>query len=162
MKSVCIKFNNQKEMDIFIKKYNDSFIENSKLKLKKFKIFFNFIIHYNGDNEKKFLYKLSNILSTYIVENYEKKLLKKCINRNYFYFEEYEKEILLKISLKIIKLQETEFNYKTDIITEIIYDYLITNKAFYMEGFINFRLKEYLEILDYVVELSVMNYIKYV
>ena len=83
------------------------------------------------------------------------------INRNYFYLEEYEKEIVFKISLKILQLQEMDFQYKTDIVTEIIYDNLIHNKTFYLDGFINFRLKEYFEILDYVVELAVGNYIKY-
>ena len=161
MKSVCIKMINQKEMDYFISKYEKEFIENSSLSLKKFKIFYNLIIHYFGEEEKKFLYKLSNILSNYIIENYENKFIKRCINRNYFYFEEYEKEIIFKISLKILELQEMEFQYKTEILTEIIYDYLIHNKAFYFEGILNFRLKEYLDILDYVVELSVMYYLKY-
>lgn len=162
MKSICVKFNNQKEVDYLINKYKENFIENSKLSLKKFKIFYNLIIHYFGEEEKKFLYQLSIILSDYIIDNYEKKFIKRCINRNYFYFEEYEKEILLKISLKILQLQEMEFQYKKDILTEIIYDYLLYNKAIYLEGFLNFRIKEYLEILDYVVELSVMNYIKYI
>ncbi|MBP3596738.1 MAG: hypothetical protein J6J60_04995 [Clostridia bacterium] len=162
MKSICVKFLNQKDIDFFIDKMNKNIVENSKYNLRKFKIFYNVIIHYTGEEKEKFLYKLAMILSEYIINTYENKIIKQIINRNYFYLEEYEKEIVYKIALRILQLQEIEFQYKSEIVTEIIYDYLLHNKAFYMKGFVNFRLKEYFEILDYVVELAVENYIKYI
>lgn len=162
MKSVCLKFINQKDIDFFIDQMNKNVVENSRYSLRKFKIYYNVIIHYIGEEEKKFLYKLAIILSEYIINTYENKFIRKIINRNYFYLEEFEKEIVYKIALRILQLQEMEFQYKSEIVTEIIYDYLLHNKAFYIDGFVNFRLKEYFEILDYVVELAVENYIKYI
>lgn len=162
MKSICIKTRNQMEIENFINKYEEQYIENTKISLKKFKIFYNFIIHFNGEDERKFLYSLSIIISEYIIDKYEKAFIKKCINRNYFYFDEFEKDIIFKISTRILQLQELEFQYKKEILSELVYDYILTSKSIFIEGFSNFRIKEYLDILDYVVELSVMNYIKFV
>ena len=159
MKSICIKTNNSKYLDYLIDKYD---IDNSEIKIKKFKIYYNLIIHYLGDEEKKFLYSISMFLSDFIIDVFEDKLIKRCINKNYFYFDEFEKNIIFKISKKILEIQEIEFDYKKEILTEILYDYILNNKNFYIEGVVNFRIKEYIEILDYLVELSIMNYLKYI
>ncbi len=159
MKSICIKTNNSKYLDYLINKYD---IDNSEIKIKKFKIYYNLIIHYLGDEEKKFLYSISMFLSDFIIDAFEDKLIKRCINKNYFYFDEFEKNIIFKISKKILEIQEIEFDYKKEILTEILYDYILNNKNFYIEGVVNFRIKEYIEILDYLVELSIMNYLKYI
>ncbi len=162
MKSICIKTRSQSEANYLKKIFNKSYIDNTKKRIRKFKIYYNFIIHYFGDEENKFLYSISILLSNYIIENYEERLIKRSINKNYFYFDDFEKEVIYKISLKILELQEIEFSYKEEILTEIIYDYLQKNINFYLEGIINFRLKEYTDILDYLVEISVMNYLKFV
>ena len=161
MKSICIKVNNQKEIDYLLKIYDNNYIENTKIRIKKFKIYYNFFIHYLENDDNNFLYNSSNVLSKYIISRYEKMLIKRCINANYFYFGEYEKDLIIKIALRILELQELEFCYKEEILTNIIFDYLVYNKKIYVEGFVNFRLKEYIEILDYLVELSVMNYLKF-
>ena len=41
----------------------------------------------------------------------------------------------------------------------LIYEYYLDNKYMILEGFVMFRMKQYLEILDYVVDTSVTNYV---
>ena len=162
MKSICIKMRRSNDLDCFIKEYQTNYIDKTKIKIKKFKVYYNFIVHYLSDEDSKFCYEMAIILCNYIIDNYEKRLIKRCINKNYFYFDEFEKQIIFKISLKILDVQELDFNYRTDILVNIIFNYIIQNKNFYLEGFINFRLMEYIEILDYLIEISVMNYLKFI
>lgn len=162
MRSICIKTTNRYEIDSLIKQYNKNYIDKTIIKTKKLKFYYNFIVHYFGEDEENFFYSLSVFLSEFIIENYEKKLIKRCINKNYFYFDEFEKDIIYKIALKILELQNLEFDYKEEILTEIIFSYIKFNKKFYMEGMVNFRIKDYIDILDYLVELSIMNYLKFV
>jgi len=152
----------QKELDCFIEKYQNNYIDKTKTKIKKFKIYYNFIIHYLGEEESNFFYRMAKIFSDYVIENYENRIIKRCINNNYFYFDEFEKQVIYKISLKILEFQELEFNYRKKILVDIIFKYITHNKNLYIEGIINFRLTEYIEVLEYLVEISVMNYLKFV
>ena len=99
---------------------------------------------------------LADVISVF----YEKRLLSKMIDDNYCYFEEIEKEIILRICEKIIELQEASFKYKEEILKGLVYEYLLdNNKYMILDGFINFRVKPYLEVLDYVVDTSVTNFV---
>lgn len=162
MKSICIKLSTQTELDRFIEKYEKNYIDKTKIKIKKFKIYYNFIVHYFGEEESRFFYKIAVILSDFIIEYYEKKLIKRCINKNYFYFDEFEKQVIYKISLKILEVQEFDFNYRNEILVDVILNYITKNKNLHIEGIVNFRLTDYIEALDYLVEISVMNYLKFV
>ena len=42
---------------------------------------------------------------------------------------------------------------------EIIKEYLLENKKIVLEGFVNFRIKEYKELLEKIVEVSVFSYL---
>lgn len=161
MKSYCIKTNNVQILDFLQTELKNIKIDGIIVSKRKFKIYNNIIIHYNKSDEKKIILELSFILSKCITKFYEELILKQYINLNYFYFNEVEKIIILKIAIKIIKLQETQFQYKNEILKELIYEYLITTKKIYIDGMINFRIKEYKEILEYVAELAVTNFIKY-
>ena len=162
MKSICIKLVSKNKAQKLFDKIIDKSIDNSIVKNREFKLYYNIIIHYIGDDEKKFLYTMSIIISEFIIENYEKIIIKRCINRNYFYFEEFEREVIFKIAVRILELQELEFNYKSELLSEIIFDFVLNNEKLYLEGFVNFRIKEYVDIIDYLVELSVVNYLKFV
>ena len=50
------------------------------------------------------------------------------------------RELILKIALKIIQIQEKEFEYKTEILKELIFDYLLDSKSIVLEGIVNFRI----------------------
>ncbi|MBR1540571.1 MAG: hypothetical protein IJ629_05365 [Clostridia bacterium] len=126
----------------------------------QFKVYKNVIIHYIGKNEKNFLIQISTLIAKTISIFYEKKILDQIIEDNYCYFEEFEKQIILKICEKIIDIQEASFQYKEEILKGLVYEYFLEgNKAMNLDGFINFRVKPYLEVLDYVVDTSVTNFV---
>lgn len=159
MKSICLKTNNEEIISYIIKKLEEEFNE-IIISNNKFKIYKNVIIHYIGNQERNFLIHFSTMLAEMISTFYEKKLLDKIIDNNYCYFEDFEKQIILKICEKIIEFQEASFKYKEEILKGLVYEYFLEdNKYMVLDGFINFRVRPYLEILDYVVDTSVTNYI---
>lgn len=162
MKSFCIKTNNNEIIDYLQTQIELLKIQNIYISKNKFKIYKNVIIHYKGEKLKQFLYELSSVIANCIEKFYEKKILKSYIDYNYFYFEDFEREIILKICFKIIELQEEQFEYKNEILKELIFDYLLDSKSIVLDGVVNFRIKEYREILEYVVEIGVSNYIKFI
>ena len=159
MKSVCLKTNNDEIISYIIKRLEDEF-EEIVISSNKFKIYKNVIVHYLGQNEKKFLVNFSGIIANMIALFYEQRILYRIIDENYCYFEEFEKEIILKICQKIIELQEASFKYKEEILKGLVYEYFLEgNKYMILDGFMNFRVKPYLEVLDYVVDTSVTNFV---
>ena len=102
------------------------------------------IIKLFADNEKTVY--LSEILSDYIIENYCSKTALLYVEKNYHYFTDDEKEdILNRVFQKNERLK----------ITNLIYDYLLTNDRFYAEGFASFRLGEFYECMDDSVSVIV-------
>ncbi|MGN1299050.1 MAG: sporulation protein YtxC [Candidatus Scatovivens sp.] len=162
MKSFCIKTNNIEIIEYLQTQIEELELKNIYISRNQFKIYKNIIVHYLGENKKKFLYEISCILASCIEEFYEKRILRSYIDYNYFYFEDFEREIILRICLKIIQLQEEQFKYKNEILKELIFDYLLESKSIVLDGIVNFRIKEYKEILEYIVEIAVTNYIRYI
>ncbi len=159
MKSICLKTNNDEIISYLIKKLEEDFDE-IVISSNKFKIYKNVIVHYTGQNEKNFLIKFSGLLANMISSFYESRILSRIIDDNYCYFEDFEKEIILKICQKIIDLQEASFKYKEEILKGLVYEYFLDgNKYMVIDGFMNFRVKPYLEVLDYVVDTSVTNFV---
>lgn len=159
MKSVCLKTNNDEIISYVIKRLENEFDE-IVISTNKFKVYKNVIVHYTGQNERNFLINFSGVLATMIAIFYEERILDKIIDENYCYFEEIEKQIILKICEKIIELQEENFKYKEEILKGLVYEYFLEgNKYMILDGFINFRVKPYLEVLDYVVDTSVTNFV---
>ena len=159
MKSICLKTNNEEIISYIIKKLEEN-LDEIVISENKFKIYKNIIVHYIGKNERNFLIKFSEILAIMITTFYEEKILDKIIDDNYCYFEDFEKQIILKICEKIIEIQETSFKYKEEILKGLVYEYFLDgNKYMILDGFMNFRVKPYVEVLDYVVDTSVTNFV---
>ena len=159
MRSVCLKTNNDEIISYIIKRLEDEF-EEIVISSNKFKVYKNVIVHYIGQNERKFLINFSTVIANMISIFYEHKILYKIIDDNYFYFEEFEKDIILKICEKIIEVKEASFKYKEEILKGLVYEYFLEdNKYMILDGFMNFRVKPYLEVLDYVVDTSVTNFV---
>lgn len=157
MKSVCLKTNNEEIISYILRCLDE--VDDIVVSSNQFKLYKNVIIHNVSDNDKKFLVNISTIIAELIENFYEKRILDKIITDNYCYFEEFEKEVILRISEKIIELQEASFEYKKEILKGLAYEYFIDNKVMILDGFVNFRLKPYLEVLDYVVDTSVSNFV---
>ena len=159
MKSICIKTNDLKKIDYLLKECDTLELDNVYLSSYKFKVFRNVIIHYSGKEEEIFLESISEKIANLIEEYYQEKFIKRIMRANYFYLEEEEQNIIARITKKIINSPECTINCKRDILTSLIYNYLEENKSMILDGFVEFRLKEYKRLLDYITELSVYNYL---
>lgn len=106
---------------------------------------------------KKLLNSFSLYFTDLIIYFYEDKLIRNILKKNYFYFTDSELSSILDISNSILK--EEDASHKKDLIYLSVFDYMKNNDLMNLNGFVQFRLKDYLEILDYLVDLSVNNFI---
>lgn len=160
MKSFCIKTNNNAILEYLLDKLDYLELEEVKYSKNKFKIYSNIIVHYIGEKISFFDEKLSSIITDTILKFYKEKMIKKIINFDYFYFEEYEKKIIIQNCCEIIESSEYEqISKEKEYIHEVVLQYVIENKSMILEGFVNFRIKEYIKYLDSIVDIAVNKYI---
>lgn len=159
MKSVCIKTVSEEKIDFLIK-----ILENLPINIYisnyRFKTFENLIIHYP---EKEYIDEFYEVVACAIKKCieffYEEQLIRKNLEKNYFYLSNLERNYILEISKKVLELPDEKIGYKNDMLKNIIKEYLNENKKILIEGFVNFRIKEYKELLDKIVEVSVFSYL---
>lgn len=105
--------------------------------------------------------QLAEIISDVILNHWEDVLLKDIIRENYYYFGDEEKKLIYDYSLRHINREGTEarntlywLNRKNRINQKII-DFLNYNNHIIVDGFIRFRLKEYIAELRDATEKAV-------
>ncbi|MEA4961326.1 putative sporulation protein YtxC [Lutispora sp.] len=109
-------------------------------------------------------YLLAEILCDVIINNYESKILKKIIKEYYLYLSEYERNQIYESSIKILEAEDRckEGFYgqtrRTRIIRKIL-NYLNAENIIIIDGFVNFRLNDYIKDLSSIVEKAVESYI---
>ena len=159
MKSLCIKETNHEIIEFITNELSKIDLENMFISNRTFKIYENLIIHYTGENLELFYDKISSVLANTIIHFYERKLIKRILEYNYFYFNSSEKKEIIEISKSFIEddIITHEDNYFT--IFYAVSDYIKSNKSLVLEGFVNFRLQGYIKNLDYIVDLSVNKFI---
>lgn len=160
MKSFCIKTNNIQIINYLLKNLEISPLENIYFVYKEFKNFKNVIIHYTGLETNTFFTLLSEIITNCILYFYEPLLLKKILNFNFFYFDSYEQDLIKENCLKYISQQEIQnIKYrKNEIYTEVL-KYIIENKYMILDGFVSFRLENYIYTLEEIVDYNVNEYV---
>ncbi|CUH96189.1 hypothetical protein P22_2278 [Propionispora sp. 2/2-37] len=100
---------------------------------------------------------VANILSDVIIVKEEKDIIRKIIRQNYYYFSDEERKAVYDNTLKVLNGNSAivnEFNItdrRKKILTKLI-DYLDNHHELIVEGFVNFRLKEYRKELVQVVD----------
>lgn len=156
MNSFCIKTNNNDILDYLLKRIKEINFEELIYSKNKFEIYENVIIHYQGKDNEKFLNFLSELITEVVLEFYEEKLIKQILNYNYFYFNEYERIEILKACIEIMEDDEKD---RLKIIEKAAYEYLKENKSMILEGFVYFRLKEYVSYLDNIIDIAVNQFI---
>lgn len=156
MKSYCIKTNNEKVINYLLDKVEKIGFEYIYYCCREFKIYKNIIIHYVGENIDEFTCFISELISNTIIENYEEKIVKRILNLNYFYFDNNEKKIIFENCLNLLKIDS---DTKKEILYKEIEKYINQNKRIVLEGVINFRIKEYIKLIDDIVDMAVNQYI---
>lgn len=161
MKSLCIKTNNSKILDYLLNELKYSEIEHICFSENKFKNYKNIIIHYLSNNDYPYFFsKISSLLSFMIIDEFEDILMKRIIDKNYFYFDTLERNKILKNCYNILSDEYYAwFDKKFDALYNSLYSFISNNKVLLLDGFINFRLQAYTAILDDIVAESVNNYI---
>lgn len=158
--SVCIKTNNENIINYLLNNLSDLNLDSVYLSKNKFKHYNNVIIHYTGNNSKDFFSSLSNILSLAILEFYENKLIKRIINSNYFYFTDIEKRNILNTCTDVLENEDyVDLEDRYHSVFSSIHDYVIENKCILLDGFVNFRLNNYLKSIDSTVDYSVNKFL---
>ncbi|WP_366922638.1 putative sporulation protein YtxC [Metallumcola ferriviriculae] len=105
--------------------------------------------------------KLAQILTKLVIDNLEHKLVYNIIKNHYYYFNRDERKEVLLRALQMLgnTAQETEVRLRIEDVSAQIEKYLDQNKEINMEGFINFRLKDYQRVLTDVIDKAVDDYL---
>lgn len=162
MKSFCIKTNNSSILNYILNRIEKIDFEDLIYSKNIFKIYQNVIIHYHGKNNQKFFEFLSELITEVILEFYEEKLIKQILDYNYFYFDDYERVRICENCIELIensyseKLQEKS---REEIMQNAVFQYVKENKSMILNGFIHFRLKNYMKYLDNIIDTAVNQFI---
>ncbi|MCL5045478.1 MAG: putative sporulation protein YtxC [Actinobacteria bacterium] len=117
----------------------------------------------NEDLKVLFKHYVANAISDVIVSQWEKNLLKKIIRGNYYYFDKDEQEIVFNNADRNLDASDqSEVLYKVTRKSRILHkllDYLDLSNEFVIEGFITFRLKDYMEELEDAVDRAVDDFL---
>ena len=110
-------------------------------------------------------YHVCNALADYVIQQYEEKLLSRIINSNYGYFNSVEKKDILRISLKIIRNEDKVFFNtlfqirRRNLIIKKLMEYFEGSSSIILDGFVNFRLKDYIKELEDVIDNAVDDFL---
>lgn len=158
MKSICIKTVSKEKVNFLINEF-EKLPLNIYISSYRFKVYDNVIVHSLTDDFEEFLDYSSEVIKKCIEFYYEDNFIINLIKKNYFYLFEEEQEYILKITKKVLKLPDEKIGNKNEILKENIKEYIRENKSIIIEGVVNFRIQEYKEILDKIVEISVVSYL---
>ena len=156
MKSYCIKTDNEKIIEYLLNKFLNIDFPDIYYCHKSFKIYENVIIHYKDSNIEKFENIVAILILDTILEFYQEKIIKRIININYFYFDDFERNIIFENCVEFLK--QDKFEIKETLFKEIK-AYIKDNRNIVLEGVANFRINEYIKLIDNIVDMSVNKYI---
>ena len=160
MSSLCIKTNNKNILEYLQNEFSSFNMLNTFYSKKEFKNYKNIIIHYTGIDKELFYTKLATILSYLVIDYFETNIIKQILNSNYFYFEESEFNTILNLCEENL-CDSSEFSLPNRqlLLFDIFYKYISTHHSIVLSGFINFRLSNYRELLEDLIDLSVNEFI---
>lgn len=158
MISICLKSNNISSLKTIENYLDNTTFPEIYYSQKKFKHFYNIIIHYKGTNELAFYKVFSNILSKYIVDYYEKYFIKQQLAFDFFYFSFQDKKKIQDITIQSMNL-ESNIVKKMNILENCIIEYFSKNSSCNLDGFINFRLYNYKNFINLILEAVINDYV---
>jgi len=160
MKSLCIKTNNSNLLNYLLNELNYIEIKDVLISNNEFKNYKNIIVHYKGNDVNEFIHEISCILSCLVIDELEETFLKKLILKNYFYFNASERDHILALCYDIFAENFNEiFDKKYNCLINDFSNYIAENKSLVLTGFINFRIKNYLSILENIVDEAVNTFV---
>lgn len=125
----------------------------------------NFYRGNSGQSYKTLKTHVSNALADYIIRQYEEKLISRIINSNYCYFNSIERKEILNKALRITRNDDKNFfnslfqvRRRNTIVRKLV-DYFDSSNSLILDGFVNFRLKDYVKDLEEIVDKAVDDYL---
>lgn len=156
MKSYGIKTQNEQMATYLLNEISKIEFPNIYYCSKSFRIYENVLLHYKEEKVEEFMNIVSEILTNTVIEFYQESIISRIINVNYFYFDNFERNIINEECLELLKQDEEEIR---ESIFNKIKKYIECNRNIVLEGVVNFRLQEYIKILDNIVDIAVNKYI---
>ena len=141
MKSFCIKSNNNIILDYLLTEFKKIDNDNLCVSKKKFKYYKNVIVHYTGETNSLFIYKISEVLTNCDLKFYEQNIVRRIINCDFFYFEQKEKKMIYNNCLEILNDEDSnEFDRRREIIFSSLIDYIAENKFQFLKNVLMLQL----------------------
>lgn len=169
MVSLCIKTNKNNIVSYLVHNISEIPLDDIVFVKKDFSKYSNVIIHYLGNNISEFYNEISSVLSNCIIDNYENLIVHKLLLLNYFYFDNSDLEIIESNCKNFLcgNCNSTFTTIDNDFIDRKHYlwadvlKYISYNKSLVLDGFIAFRISDYINcinsILDFFVNQFVIN-----
>ena len=158
MKSLCVKTNNLDIINYLQKSFENINLENTYISIKQFNHFNNIIIHHTGNDYTKFNNYISNSITKAIIEYLEEQIIYNNILLNYFYFNTYEKKKILENTQNLLE-EEKNSKQRYDYINNEVYKTLLSTHSIYLQGFINFKLNNYIDFLNTQIDIAVNKFL---
>lgn len=166
MVSLCIKTNNNSTIDYLMLHIGKINFENIVFVKKNFSKYTNIIVHYIGNNIPEFYNELASIITNCIIDKYEDSIIYKLLLLNYFYFDEIDINII-KDNCKLLMENnhsdtasiENHINNRKKYLWASVLRYISYNKAIFLDGFITFRISEYINCLDEILDSAVSQFV---
>lgn len=116
-----------------------------------------------SEEEARIIFKhyIANVVSEIILSNWEKALLLDIIRQNYYYFTPDEQQLIYNLALDRLNHGEpneeafVEYLGRKSTVLQKLLEYLNSNNKLVIEGFIKFRLKDYLQELNSTADRAV-------
>lgn len=159
MNSLCIKTNDDSTLKYLQNEFSEFNMLNVSFSCNEFKLYKNIIIHYTGIDTELFYTKLATILSYLVIDNFEENIIKNIIMSNYFYFDSIEISNIVDLCSENLCDDEFSLSNRQLSLFNAFYDYITTHHSIVLTGFINFRLYEYRNLLNNLVDFSVNEFI---
>lgn len=159
MKSICIKTNNKYIIDYLLKDFSNIDLDNLYLSNHSFKNYDNVIIHYCGDKIDLFIKNICDILTGCIFFFCEENIIKNLIQYNYFYFDNTERNQITENVIETLTFDSCLYREKYYLVYNKLVKYLKDNNSLVLSGFVNFRVKDYMNLLDETIDLCVNSFL---
>lgn len=160
MSSLCIKTNNEEILSYLQNEFSSFNMLNTFYSRNEFKFYKNIIIHYTGIDKELFYTKLATILSYLVIDYFENDIIKNMLSADYFYFDNTELDKILDLcNENLCDDEEFSFTNRQMLLFDAFYEYISTHHSIILTGFINFRLKEYRNLLEDLTDFSVNEFI---
>ena len=167
MVSLCIKTTKNDVADFLMQSLDSVDLDDVVFVQKEFSKYINVIVHYLGNNIPVFYNVIAELLTDCIIANYESSIVYNLLVLNYFYFSNDDINTIKHICCDTLK-DDTPLNNSCTmnelldrkvLLSNDVLKYVSYNKSLVLDGFVNFRIRDYIDCLDNIVDFSVSQFI---